>query len=128
MCNDRSNNLDHFDHVHFWAEKMKRFGSLKDKACSLCDKHFTIPARYIWCGENSITICYKYYVCINKEKELHAEMNVNICHLQFATRYFVCCFDHFDHFQRQSFICVFEQIRPYNRTVNTLHWCILYLI
>ena len=26
----------------FWAGKNKRFGSLKDKACFLCDKHYKI--------------------------------------------------------------------------------------
>ena len=52
MCNDCSNNLD-----HFWAGKIKRFGSRKDKACFLCDKHYKITGS-IGCEENSITICY----------------------------------------------------------------------
>jgi len=36
MYIDRSNNLDHSDHVHFWAGKMKMFWSLKNQACFLC--------------------------------------------------------------------------------------------
>ena len=59
MCNDRSNNLDHSDHVRFFAGKMKRLQSLKDKACFLCDKHYKILARSIGCEKNSITICYE---------------------------------------------------------------------
>jgi len=43
----------------FLAGKMKRLGSLKDKACFLCDKHYKILAKSIGCAENSITICYK---------------------------------------------------------------------
>ena len=59
MCNNRSNNLDHSNHVRFLAGKMKRFGSLKDKAWLLRDKHYKILARSLGCAENSNIICYE---------------------------------------------------------------------
>jgi len=51
--------------------------------------------------------------------------------MQFATRYFVRCFDKFLSFSKT---CAYnyEQIRPHNGTVNTLQWlylaCVWYVL
>ena len=141
MCNDRSNNLDHSNQVHIWERKMKMFRSLKDQACFLCEKHYKILARSIGCEENSITIVLwvNCFVCINKEKWLHAGMIAY--NIQFSTRYYVRCFDksqsfsmtiviwkvicaymnRSDHTTEQLMHCNSRFCRPFSRFV--LHTC-----
>jgi len=61
-------------------------------------------------------------VYINKEKGLRAETEVNICRLQFATRYFVCCFDIFRLFSKTyQFICV-HMNKSDHTTESLIHW------
>jgi len=57
-------------------------------------------------------------VCINKEKGLHAE----ICHLLFRLMFWQISIIFND---KSSYLCIYEQIRPYDGTVNTLHWLFL---
>ena len=103
MCNDRWNNLDHSDHVRIFAGKMKWFGSLKDKACFLWDKYYTIVARYIGCAENSITICYELivlYVSTKKRDYVRKRTYISvICNSPLTISFAVLT--NFDHFQRQ---------------------------
>jgi len=57
-------------------------------------------------------------VCINKENVLRTETNGNICHLQFATCYFVSCFDKFRSLSKTNQVMyIYKEIRPYNGTV-----------
>ena len=52
-------------------------------------------------------------MCSNKEKGLHA-----ICHSLFCSLFWQILIVSKD---ISSFMCVYEQIRPYNRRVNTFH-------
>ena len=122
MCNDHSNNLDHFDNMHFLREKWRCLDRWRIRFLwqTLLE---TSEIYRLWREFNYHLLWVNCFVCISKEKGLRAETNVNICHLQFATCYFVSYFDKFRPFAKTNqVICVYMY-----KSDHTTEWLIHYI-